>query len=125
MTRETRAQRGERKFREGSALEDEGKIAEAIRAYRIAAKAGDTSAQSNLGNLLDDYAKPRRPAEAVYWYKRAIRRGSWTAAYNLSVHYKNLGKTHWRLHWLRVAAKLGDVDSARELRKLERAKQPR
>ena|SRR6476661_6217773 len=107
-------------FLKGSALELAGDIRGAVRAYRRAAKDGDSSSQNNLGNLLDDRAKPPGPKEAVYWYKRAVRAKNWAAATNLSVHYKNLGQTRWQMHWLRVAAKLGDSDASKELRKLER-----
>jgi TPR repeat protein len=125
MTRGTREALGDRKWREGCALEDAGKIAEAVRAYRVGAKAGDVAAQVNLANLLDDHVKPPRRAEAVHWYKRAIRWGDSSAAYNLAIHYKNLSKPRWYRHWLKVSAQMGDVDSARELRKVERAKDPR
>src|SRR5271154_3419124 len=120
MTTTDKRELAERKWHEGSALEDAGEIAQAIRVYRIGAKLGSDSAQNNLANLLDDYATPRRPAEAVYWYKRAARQGHDTAAENLAVHYRNLGKTRWQKHWLAVAAKMGNRDAAKELRVLER-----
>lgn len=113
-------QRAEAIFFRASALEDAGRILPAIRLYREAAELGDISAQSNLGNLLDDKIRPARPAEAVYWYKRAIRAGSCTAAYNLAVHYRNAGKRRWHLHWLKVAQRLGDPDAGPEIQQLLR-----
>ena len=104
----------------GSALEEKGDFRGAVRAYRKAASDGDTASQSNLGNLLDDKIKPARPTEAVYWYKRAARHGNWAAASNLAIHYRNLGQSRWELHWLKVAAKLGDSDAPKQIRKLER-----
>jgi TPR repeat protein len=106
----------------GSALEDKDDFRGAIEAYRKAAKDGDTASQLNLGNLLDDKIKPARPTEAVYWYKRAIRKGYWPAASSLAGHYRNLGQTRWQLHWLKVAAKLGDSDAPKQMRQLERAR---
>ncbi len=105
----------------GSDLDEKGDFSGAIRAYRKAAKEGDKHAQSNLGILLEDKIQPARTTEALYWYKRAVRKGYWPAASNLAVHYRNLGKARWQLHWLRVAAKLGDSDAPKEIRKLERA----
>ena len=107
-------------FVDACAHEDAGRILPAIRLYRQAAKLGDVGAQSNLGNLLDDKVKPARRAEAAYWYKRAIRAGSATAAYNLAIHYRNLGKRRWHLHWLKAAQRLGDPDVGPELKQLLR-----
>lgn len=108
------------KWELASALEDKGKISQAIRIYKISAKLGNTAAMSNLGNLLDDKLKVRRPKEAVYWYKRAVRRGHELAAWNLAMHYRNLGKRRWYVHWLKVAARMGDKEATAELRKFVR-----
>jgi len=107
-------------FCEASGKEDAGDIRGAMRLYRILAKAGDAIAQSNLANLLDDKVRPAKPREAVYWYKRAVRNGNYFAALNLAMHYRNIGKSRWQIHWLRVAAKMGAPDARREIRKLER-----
>jgi TPR repeat protein len=121
MTKKTdKARKADQLWQRASMLEDKGKIAEAVKLYRAAAKLGDASAQSNLGNLLDDTVSPKRSKEAVYWYKRAVKLGSGTAATNLAVHHKNLGQTRWQMHWLHVAAKLGDSDASKEIRKLKR-----
>jgi TPR repeat protein len=107
-------------FLKGSRLEEAGDIQGAIRAYRRAARDGDVSSQSNLGSLLDDKVKPPRRDEAIYWYKRAARRGHWVAASNLAIHYRNLGQPRWQMHWLKVAASLGDPDAKVEIGKLQR-----
>jgi uncharacterized protein len=91
-------------WRKASDLEDQGKIAAAIRWYTAAANLGNTTSQYVLGNLLDDRGRSK---EAIYWYKRAIRGGDYTGAYNLAVHYGNLCQQRWHLHWLRVARKMG------------------
>jgi len=110
----------DRLFIKGSDLEDEGKIYRAIKAYASAARMGHVCAMSNLGNLLDDKIKPPRPKEAVYWYKRAIRLKHSVAAWNLAMHYRNVGKRRWYIHWLQVAAKMGDPEAKAELRKLKK-----
>jgi len=109
----------ERLIREASDLEDEGKIDAAVKRYTMAARLGDPIAQSNLGTLLDDVVVPRRPGAAVYWYKRAVKLGHDGAAWNMAMHYRNLGKRRWYLHWLRVAAEMGDPDAQRALRKVK------
>ncbi|HKY18953.1 MAG TPA: hypothetical protein VJL82_08460 [Rhizomicrobium sp.] len=101
-------------------LEEAGKLAPAVRLLRKLAKLGNVHAQANLGNLLDDKTTPRRPREAMYWYKRAVRKGYATAAYNLAMHHRNQGKPRWQLHWLRVAADMGHPDARKEIRPLER-----
>lgn len=129
-TKQQKDLKAEAHWKKGCEAEDAGDIKKAVRLYRAGAKLGNTAAQSNLGNLLDDYVHPPKPAEAVYWYKRAVRLGCYTAASNLAVHYRNNGKARWYRHWLSVAAKMGDEESEIELRKLLRtekktAKSPR
>jgi TPR repeat protein len=108
-----------RKWEEGCALADAGETAKAMRAYRASAKLGFSPAQNNLGVLLS-YAKPPRLVESVYWYKRAVRSGECAAASNLAVHYRDINKPRWQMHWLRRAAKMGDTDAPALIRKLER-----
>jgi len=107
-------------FNKASDLEDHGMIGKAIRCYRIAARMGHVPAQNNLATLLDDKVKPSRPKEAVYWYKRAVRTGYATAAWNLAMHYRNLEMPRWYHHWLQVAARMGDDDAIEELRALKK-----
>ncbi len=92
-------------------LEEAGDITEAMRLYLMSASTGYTPAQLNLGNLLDDRAVPRRPTEAVYWYKRAVKGGEPRGAWNLAMHHRRLGSRRWYLHWLRVAAAMGEQDA--------------
>jgi TPR repeat protein len=80
---------------------------------------GSVIAMSNLGNLLDDKVKPAKPKEAVYWYKRAAKCGYSAAAWNLAMHYRNLGRQRWYVHWLNVAANLGDDDARKQLRRMK------
>jgi TPR repeat protein len=64
-----------------------------------------------------DGLQPSKAREAVYWYKRSVKGGYFIAARNLAVHYKNLKVQRWYLHWLTVAANMGDAESAAELKK--------
>jgi TPR repeat protein len=107
-------------FLQGATLEESGDFRKAIQAYKKAAKDGDPHSQLNMANLLDDKIKPRRPLEAVYWYKRAIKQNYWPAASSLAIHYRNIGKHRWQMHWLKVAERLGDTDASKDIQKLKR-----
>ena len=113
-----RSDRADALWRAGSDAEDAGDIEAAIAHYTASAKLGHTHAQSNLGTLLDDVVSPSRPAEAVYWYKRAVRCGYSGGAWNLAMHYRGLGVRRWYRHWLLVAARMGHEDAPHVLRKL-------
>jgi len=57
-------------------LEDRGELKAAFRLFLAGAKAGDISCQLNLGNYYDDAKGIRRNRKAaLYWYRRAYRRG--------------------------------------------------
>ena len=105
---------------EGYAHEEGGRIAKAIIAYRRAARLGNADAHSNLANLLDDKVSPARPKEAVYWYKRGVRAGSYVAAFNVGVHYRNSGNARWSRYWFGIAVKMGDPDARSELKRTRR-----
>ena len=62
----------------------------ALRWYRHAAEAGNTSAANNLGVLLEQRGSL---LEAEQWYRRAAEAGNTSAAYNLGVL---LGRKHSR-----------------------------
>ena len=64
----------------------------AVRWYRLSALAGHPSAQINLGNLLAWGRGVRRDdAEAIRWYKRALRQGDACAANNIATVYRDHG----------------------------------
>lgn len=96
-------------------LEEDGDIAGAIDEFKAAAELGSADAQSKLGTIFDDIVKPARPKEAVYWYKKAVRAGDGSCAWNLAMHYKEHANRRRYLYWLRVAERMGDPDSKKEL----------
>lgn len=102
----------------GAECEEAGDVRGAIRLYTRAAKLGQPLAQSNLANLLDDKVKPSRAAEAVYWYKRAIKSGNENAAWNLAIHYRNRGSDRWYKYWLQIAANMGEKDAEELFRRI-------
>lgn len=88
----------------------------AIRLYLVAAKNGDSGSQLNLGNLYDAGIGVRRSREsALYWYKRAYRRGSASAANNIGVLLRNDKKPRQALKWFQKAVRLGDVEAHLEI----------
>ena len=105
-------------FCEADAAEERGDVRGAIRLFKRAAEMGNVVSTARLGTIYDDVLKPPRPDLAVLWYKKGIRLGYETAAQNLAMHYKMLGKTRWYRYWLNRAVELGDEDSRAELESL-------
>ena len=95
-------------------LIEDDKMDDAIERLYKSARMGDSEAQWTLANILDDELETPRPDEAVYWYKRAIRSGDATGAFNLAMHYKNRGNFRWYRFWMAKAAQLGDEDAKAE-----------
>jgi TPR repeat protein len=98
--------------------EDKGKFRSAFRLYLAAAKAGDRGSQLNVGNYYDGGKGVRQNrAAAMYWFKRAYRRGDCSAAHNIGVMWRNDQKFKRALAWFERAVKLGDDESNLEIAK--------
>jgi TPR repeat protein len=115
----TRILNGEKIWYRAAELEELGKIEEAVKLYRRGARLGNLGSMINLASLLDDQISPPKPREAIYWYKRGIKAGDSTAAFNFAMHYRNLRQRRWYVHWMRVAAQMGDSDAKIFIRKLD------
>jgi TPR repeat protein len=97
---------------------DEGNFKSAFRLFLAAAKAGDSGCQINVGNYYDAGTGVRRdPSAAMYWYKRAYRRGEASAAHNIGVVWRNEKKYRRALEWFKRAVKLGDAEANLEIAK--------
>ena len=98
---------------------DRGELRSAFRLFLSAAKAGDSSAQHNLGYFYDVGVgvKPNRKA-AMHWYMRAFRRGSRTAANNIGTIFRDEKNTKQALSWFQRAVKLGDAGANLEMAKI-------
>jgi len=97
---------------------DKGNLKSAFRLFLAGARAGDRSCQVNLGNFYDSGTGVRRNrSAAMYWYKRAYRRGDPSAANNIGVMWRNEKKYSRALGWFRKAVKLGDDESNLEIAK--------
>jgi len=77
-----------------------------------AAKLGDSGAQVNVGNYYaDGNGVQRNRSAALYWYKRAYRRGDSSAAHNIGILWRDEKKLERALSWFFRAIKLGDDEA--------------
>jgi TPR repeat protein len=108
--------------------EERGEMRPAFRLMLAAAKLGDVSAQVNVGNYYDDGQGVRRNrTAALYWYKRAYKRGDSGAARNIGVIWRNAGNHQRSLYWFSRAVKMGNEESNIDIGKhfLRNEKNPR
>lgn len=106
-------------FTKASKQWDRGRLRSAFRFFLSAAKAGDPSAQHNLGYFYDVGVgvKPNRRA-ALYWYKRAFRHGYRVAAANIGTIFRDEKDFKRALSWFQRAVRLGDADANLEIAKI-------
>jgi TPR repeat protein len=98
--------------------EERGKLRSAFRLYLAAAKAGDIGCQLNVGNFYDAGMGVRRNRlAALYWYKRAYRRGYSCAASNIGIMWRNEQKLKRSLEWFHKAVRSGDEEANLEIGK--------
>jgi TPR repeat protein len=118
QTRISKSAKGDDLFLRAVQEEEKGNVRLAFRLCLAGAKAGDLSCQVNVGNLYDDAKGTKRNrVAALYWYKRAYRRGNAAAASNIGIMWRNEGKTKRALSWFRKAVRLGDEDANLEIAK--------
>jgi len=111
-------QYAEELFIRAAKQEESGELRSAFRLYLAAAKAGETGCQLNVGNFYDAGTGVRRNRlSAIYWYKRAYRRGNACAASNIAVMWRNENKAKRALDWFQKAVRLGDDEANLEIAK--------
>ena len=99
-------------------LSDQGQHRKAFRLFLSGAKAGDDSAQLNVGYCYDCGVGTRRNrSAAMYWYKRAYRRGDGSAANNIGTIWRDEHKPKRALYWFRRAVDLGNDGANVEIAK--------
>lgn len=99
-------------------MEESGRLRAAFRLFLAGAKAGETGCQLNVGNYYDDGTGVRRNRKAaLYWYKRAYRRGMASAAHNIGIVWRNDKNPKRALEWFQRAVRLGDDESNLEIAK--------
>jgi len=112
MRRLTNKSRANALFSRADRQEDRGRKRSAFRLMLAAAKLGDLGAQTNVGNYYDDGQVIRRNrSAALYWYRRAYKRGDSCAAHNIGVLWRNEKKLQRALYWFVRAVNLGDDES--------------
>lgn len=98
--------------------DEEGDLRSPFRLMLAAAKLGDIGAQINVGNYYSDGRGVRRDrSAALYWYKRAYRRGHASAASNIGVLWRNERQFKRSLSWFLRAVRLGDAEANLEIGK--------
>ncbi len=98
--------------------DDRGDFKGAFRLMLAAARLGDVGAQLNVGNYYDGgKGVPRNRSVAMYWYKRAYRRGDSSAAFNIGVMWRNEKQFERALSWFVRSAKLGNDGANLEIAK--------
>lgn len=85
----------------------------AVRLLRRAAESDDSTAASSLGYAYDvGRGIAQDKAEALRWYRRAVRLGNSGAANNASTVYRDRGQLSRAHRWMMRAAAMGDGDAA-------------
>lgn len=88
-----------------------GRLRRAFQLMLAAAKMREAGAQVNVGYMYDNGIGTRRNRQAaLYWYKRAYRRGEGTAAHNIGTVWRDYGSFPRALYWFERALKLNGGD---------------
>ena len=106
-------------FSRASRLSDNGRYKSAFRLFLAGAQKGDLSCRLNVGTCYDagTGVRPDRAA-ALYWYKRAYRRGDASAASNIGTIWRDEDKLQRALYWFQRAVALGDDDANLEIARI-------
>lgn len=84
----------------------------ALKWYQAAAENGNSQAQAALSNILSSGGEIERDFPlAIYWAKKAIAQGNWSAAFNLGTIYRDLAKPKMAFRWYQRAGTMGDTDA--------------
>src|SRR6266568_8045078 len=95
------------------------RLKSAFRLMLAAAKSGDSGAQVDLGYFYDTGIGVKRNRKAaLYWYRRAARRGEGAAAANIGTIFRDEKDMKRALSWFRRAAKMGNGDANLEMAKI-------
>jgi TPR repeat protein len=118
MPREKNKSKADKLFIRADKHYDRGEMKAGFRLMLAAANLGDSGAQMNVGNYYDDATGVRRNrSAALYWYKRAYRRGERCAAHCIGILYRNEGELRRSLSWFNRAVTMGDDEAHLEIGK--------
>ena len=108
-----------RLYQRADELWSRGRKRSAFRLFLAAAKAGVVPAYRTVGQFYDRGDGVRASqANALYWYRRAYRHGSYSAANNIGCIWRDRGKLNRAIWWLKRAVKLGDDDANLNIAKI-------
>ncbi len=115
----TRRSKAELLRQQGQEEADKGWGTKAFSLFLDAAKVGDEEAQVEVGY---DYAYGITGAvdvdEALRWWNRAYKQGSWAAAFNLGMFYRDMKAWKKAVKWFERAVEAGDDDGLVEIAKI-------
>jgi TPR repeat protein len=114
-----RINKADRLRRRGQGQSIGGPNSKAFLSFLAAARLGDEEAQVSVGY---DYAYGTAGKvnmdEALCWWKRAYRQGSWAAAFNLGMFFRDAKQWAKAVEWFERAVQAGDEDGLIEIAKI-------
>jgi TPR repeat protein len=106
-------------FLEADKQWDAGNLKDAFRLFSIAAERGNAAARVNLGYFFNmGIGTSRNESKAIFWYKKAARKGDVCAYTNIGTIYRDYNNFERARFWFLKAIENGDGDAALELGKL-------
>ena len=110
---------GEEQFILADRYMEQRKFKKALQILLTTVDSGSMVCFMGLGYYYDVGLGCKRDRQkALYWYKRAVRRGSSSAAINIGITYRNQRKRYLALYWFKKSLAMGDGDALLELGKL-------
>jgi TPR repeat protein len=92
----------------------------AFLSFLSAAKLGDEEAQVAVGyGYAYGISRKANVDEALRWWKHAYRQGSWAAAFNLGMFFRDAKQWAKALKWFERAIQAGDDDGLIEIAKIQ------
>lgn len=117
-TKPSRKSRAEELFIRADRRDEAGDYRSAFKLFLAGAKLGEGGCQLNVGNYYDDAKGVRRNRDAaLYWYKRAYRKGIASAAHNIGILWRNERKHDRALQWFQKAVRMGDAEANLQIAK--------
>lgn len=91
----------------------------AFKIFLKLAEEGDDNSMDRIGSMYDAGEGVEYNLEqAIFWYKKAIEKGSWGSRHNLAITYRCHGDMLKAKYWFEESIKYGNLDSALDLAKL-------
>jgi TPR repeat protein len=114
-----RASEAARLRRRGEQQLDRGAGFKAFQSFLAAASLGDEAAQVEVGYTYAYGIFGRASVgKALRWWKRAYRQGSWAAAFNLGMFFRDAQQWAKAVKWFERAIQAGDEDGLIEIAKV-------